>query len=79
MALSELVAQGPADEEDDELTLPVYHQQDDIFLSLVHVALMIHADLRETPGYQGLDIGMHDVGDCIPESRKGNCSEVDDF
>ena len=68
MALSELVAQGPADEEDDELTLPVYHQQDDIFLSLVHVALMIRAGLRETPGYEGLDIGMHDVGHCIPES-----------
>ncbi|CAB4004147.1 Hypothetical predicted protein [Paramuricea clavata] len=33
MALSQLVAQGTADEEDDELTLPVYHQQDD-FLSL---------------------------------------------
>ncbi|CAB3991622.1 Hypothetical predicted protein [Paramuricea clavata] len=29
---------------------------------------MIRADLRETPGYKGLDIGMHDVGDCVPES-----------
>ena len=68
MALSELVAQGRADEGDDELTLPVYHQQDDIFLSLVHVALMIRADLLKTPGYQGLDMELHDVGDCIPES-----------
>ncbi|CAB3989701.1 Hypothetical predicted protein [Paramuricea clavata] len=55
MALSQSVAQGNADEEDDELTLPVYHQQDDL-LSLVHVALMIRADLRETPGYKGLDM-----------------------
>ena len=61
-----MAAQGTADDEDVELTLPVYHQQDDL-PSLVHVALMIRADLRETPGYKGLDIGMHDVGDCIPE------------
>jgi hypothetical protein len=31
---------------------------------------MIRADLREIPGYKGLDIGMHDVGDCVPESLK---------
>ena len=52
MVQSKLVAQGTADDEDDELTLPVYHQHDD-FLSLVHVALMIRADLREIPGYKG--------------------------
>ena len=82
MALSELVAQGPADKEDDELTLPVYHQQDHVFLSLVHAALMIRADLRETPGYQGLDIGMHDVG--VVSQKVCSCfyifcSEVNDF
>lgn len=69
MALSQLVNQSPVDEEDDELTLPVYHQQDDdIFLSLVHVALKIRADLRETPGCQGLNIGALDASDCVPES-----------
>ena len=66
MALSQIVSQSP----DDELNaLPVYHQQDgDIFLSLVHVALKIRADLRETPGYQGLTISALDASDCVPES-----------
>jgi hypothetical protein len=38
--------------------------------SLVHVALMILADLRDTPGYKGLyiHVGMNDVDDCVPES-----------
>ena len=70
LALSQLVHQTAQanDEEDDKLTLPVYKQQDDIFLSIVHVALKIRSDLRDTPGYTGLDIGEHDADNCVPES-----------
>ncbi|CAB4001987.1 Hypothetical predicted protein [Paramuricea clavata] len=46
MVLSQLVAQGTADKEDDEPTLHVYYQQDNLH-SLVHVVLMIRADVRE--------------------------------
>ena len=70
LALSQLVHQTAQanDEEDDKLTLPVYNQQDDIFLSIVHVALKIRSDLQDTPGYTGLDIVEHDADNCVPES-----------
>ena len=56
------------DQEDDKLTLPVYNQQDDIFFSIVHLALKIRSDLWDIPGYTGLDIGEHDADNCVPES-----------
>ncbi len=37
-------------ETDDLLTMPTYQQHEDIFLSLVHVALKIRGDLMEKPG-----------------------------
>lgn len=51
MALSELVSEGPADE-DTLLTMPEHHQTNkDICLALVHVALNIRAVLNEKPGF----------------------------
>lgn len=37
----------------DILTIPKYEPQDDIFLSLVHVALKVRSDMLETPGHHG--------------------------
>ena len=34
------------------LTLPKYDPQDDMFLSLIHVALKIRGDMMATPGRQ---------------------------
>jgi len=39
-----------------EQTLPQYVPQDDIFLSIVHVALKIRGDMMETPGHKGLSV-----------------------
>ena len=63
LALSQLTSQAYVTDEDE--SLPVYHQpNEDIFLSLVHVAF----DLRKKPGYQGLNISAEDANDCVPES-----------
>jgi hypothetical protein len=44
--------------DDDLLTMPVFQSSDNIFLSLVHVAFKIRADLRDKPGFEGLDINV---------------------
>jgi hypothetical protein len=55
--------------ETDELhTMPTYEPHEDIFLSLVHVALKIHGDLMEAPGHQGFGICEQDAIDCVPDS-----------
>lgn len=53
---------------DDLLTMLTYEPQEDIFLSLVHVALKIRRDLMEEPGLQSLSVSEQDVIDCVPDS-----------
>ena len=53
---------------DDLLTRPRYEPQEDIFLSLVHVALKIRRDLMEEPGLQSLNVSGQDAIDFVPES-----------
>jgi len=55
-------------ESDATLTLPPYKPQDDIVLSLIHVALKVRGDMISTPGHKGFSINEADVISCIPES-----------
>ena len=57
-----------ATETDELLTMPTYAPHEDIFLSLVHVALKIRGDLMEAPGYQGFGICEQHATDCVPDS-----------
>ena len=67
MALSQLVSEKSA-VDDDLLTMPTYESNDDIFLSLVHVAFKTRADLKDKPGFEGLNINAMDAQECVPES-----------
>ena len=55
-------------EETEEDILPQYVPQDDIFLSLVHVALKIRGDIMESPGHKGFSVNRDDAIRCIPDS-----------
>ena len=48
--------------------MPTYEPHEDIFLSLVHVALKIRGDLMEEPGLQSLSVSEQDAIDCVPDS-----------
>ena len=67
MALSQLVSEKSA-VDNDLLTMPTYENNDEIFLSLVHVAFEIRADLKDRPGFEGLNINAMDAQECVPES-----------
>lgn len=53
---------------DENLTVPSYEPEDDIFLSLIHVALKLRGDLMEKPGHAGFGISEDNAISCIPES-----------
>ena len=55
-------------EETEETTLPQYVPRDDIFLSLVHVALKIRGDMMATPGHKGFSVSEDEAIPCIPDS-----------
>ena len=63
-----VVLQMMEDKDVDDTTLPQYVPQDDIFLSLVHVALKIRGDMMETPGHKGFSVTEDDAIRCIPDS-----------
>ena len=54
--------------EETEETLPQYVPQDDIFLSLVHVALKIRGDMMQTPGHKGFSVSEDQAIPCIPDN-----------
>ena len=54
--------------EETEEMLPQYVPQEDIFLSLVHVALKIRGDMMETPGHKGFSVSEDEAISCIPDS-----------
>lgn len=56
------------DVQETEETLPQYVPQDDIFLSLVHVALKIRKDMMETSGHKGFSVSEDEAIPCIPDS-----------
>jgi hypothetical protein len=57
-----------SEENDEKLTMPRYEPQDDIFLSLVHVALKLRGDLTARPGHIGFGVTEQNAFNCIPES-----------
>ena len=57
-----------ATETDESVTMPTCVPQEDIFLSLVHVALNIRRDLMKSPGHEGFGIFEQYAIDCIPDS-----------
>ena len=66
-AVSRLAHENEFDGED--ISIPSYQpEQDDIFLSLVHVALKIRGDLLAKPGHKGLSVSEKDEAECIPDS-----------
>lgn len=56
------------EESEEKLAFPKYEPQDDIFLSLVHVAMKVRGDMMETPGHKGFSVSEEDAIACIPES-----------
>ena len=51
------------------LNIPSYHpEQEDEFLSLIHVALKIRGDMVTKAGHKGLSVSEYDAIGCIPES-----------
>ena len=58
-----------AKEDDSELTIPTFkHEQNDSFLSMVHVALRIRGDILSHPRPEGIDISENRAIDCVPDS-----------
>ena len=53
---------------DDECTIPVYRPGDDIFLSMIHVALKLRSDILSHPSYQGFHVTKEAAIACVPES-----------
>ena len=53
---------------DETFELPQYQQHDNIFLSLVHVALKIRKDMTDTGGHKGFCVSDEDARACIPDS-----------
>jgi len=53
--------------ETDDMRIPQYQPHDDIFLSLIHVALKLRGDLLSHSGHKGLGISPEDVISCVPE------------
>lgn len=55
-------------QDDDQLTMPTYEPDDDIFLSLVHVALKLRGDIMVHKGHEGFGVSKSDELACIPPS-----------
>lgn len=50
------------------IATPIYHPQEDIFLSLVHVALKIWGDTLSHLGQKVFSVSGNDAAPCIPHS-----------
>lgn len=66
--VSDMLEKRLDDDDDDYLTMPSYAPHDDIFLSLVHVALKLRNDLLHQEGHTGMSVSEEDAVKCIPES-----------
>ena len=56
------------DECDETFNFPEFKPEDDIFLSLIHVALKVYGDMLHTPGHKGFSVKEEDAISCIPDS-----------
>ena len=65
-AVSRLVSETSTETEESSQTMPIYEPNEDIFLSLVHVAIKIRTDLKEMSGHEGLKVS--DAISCVPNS-----------
>jgi len=67
---SEAVVRLVDSEEGDEtlLQIPRYTSHDDIFMSLIHVALKIRGDLLDTPGHKDFSVSEDEAINCVPDS-----------
>lgn len=58
-----------SDTDDDEHSIPVYMpQEQDDFLSMVHVALKLRSDILAHPSHKGINVSKEDAIACIPDS-----------
>ena len=57
-------------QDDEELFTPfsVYRPGEDIFLSLVHVALKVRGDIEKISGHKGMSVSEEEAVACVPES-----------
>jgi hypothetical protein len=55
-------------EDDETLTMPRYEPEEDIFLSLIHLALKVCSDMMATPGHKGLSVNEEEAAECVPDS-----------
>ena len=46
---------------------PYQPKQDDVFMSLIHVALKIRGYILAQPGHKGLSVSEEDEAECIPD------------
>jgi uncharacterized protein YdcH (DUF465 family) len=56
------------EEEEDNIFIPMYKPQDDIFLSLVHTALKLRSDILAHPPYKGVKVSKEAALSCVPDS-----------
>ena len=52
----------------DILTMPEYKPDDDIFLSLLHVALKVRSDLLAQTGHLCFNVSEENAISCVPDS-----------
>ena len=66
--VSQLLSRGTDADNDDECPIPTFKtdEQDD-FLSMVHVALMLRSDILNHPAHTGLSVSEEDAIACVPE------------
>ena len=55
-------------EAEETITLPRYEPDDDITLSLIHVALKIRGDMMAAPGHKGFSVSEDEAITCVPGS-----------
>ena len=46
----------------------IKYEVDDIFLSLIHVALKLRGDILVRPDYKGFNVSVAGAMDCLPDS-----------
>jgi len=53
---------------EDEPPIPIYQPEEDIFMSLVHVALKLRADIMAHLGHKGFNVSEEDAAQSVPDT-----------
>ena len=53
---------------EDQYDIPIYKPKEDIFLSLVHVALKLRGDILSQPNHKGFNVNDKEVKEFIPDN-----------